>query len=262
MRILVPVKQVARLKEGHLPDGAGRLDPEALEWSLNEWDGFALEAAQQLFEASGEGEGEVVVVSVGEVAAEEGLRTCLARGANRAIRVWEEGLEGVDPLAVARVLAAVAHREQPELILCGAQSSDGASGATGAALAGLLGWARVAVVDGIELDGEDLTVRRELEGGAIEVLRLSLPALLTIQTGIDQPRQANLRAIKLARSRPLEVLTLGELELSSAEVSAAAGSRRVRLIEPERSERAEMLEGSPAEIAKRILELTRRELGS
>ncbi len=202
------------------------------------------------------------MVSVGEEDAEEGLRTCLARGADRAIRVWGEGLEDADPLSVALVLAGVARREQPELILCGAQSSDGASGATGAALAGLLGFSRVAVVEGIEREGEALTVRRELEGGAIEVLRLSLPALLTTQTGINRPRQANLRAIKLARSKPLEVLTLEELELSPAEVSAAAGSRRVRLIEPERSERAEMLEGSPAEIAKRILELTRRELGS
>ena len=236
MRILVPVKQVAG------------------------WDDFALEAAQQLLEASGEGE--VVVVSVGEAAVEEGLRTCLARGADRAIRVWEEALERADALAVARVLAAVARREQPELILCGAQSSDGASGATGAALAGLLEWSRVAVVEGIECDGEELMVRRELEGGAIEVLRLSLPALLTIQTGINRPRQANLRAIKLARSEPLEVLTPAELDLSSTEVSAGAGSRILRLLEPERSERAEMLEGSPAEIAKRILALTRRELGS
>jgi electron transfer flavoprotein beta subunit len=105
MKIVVPVKQVAVLDEEFelLQDRPG-VDPDAIEWELNEWDDFSVEAALQLREA--EGDGEVVVLSVGDEEAEEGLRACLAKGADRAHRIWDDSLEGADPLAVARILAA------------------------------------------------------------------------------------------------------------------------------------------------------------
>lgn len=265
MKILVPVKHVASLRDGAAPDGDGRLAADQLLWAPNEWDAFALEAALAIGESSPDSGGEVLVATVGEERAEESLRFALALGAHRAIRVWDDTLAadaptGPDALAVARVLAAIAERERPELILCGAQSSDTASAATGVALAGLLELAHVAVVDAIECDGERLTVERELEGGASELVRLTLPALLTIQTGANRPRRANLRAIKQARTRPISLLGLGELGLDAATVAAGAGSRTVRLRERPRSSRATPIEGTPAEIAASIATLVEQAL--
>jgi electron transfer flavoprotein beta subunit len=265
VKLLVPVKQVARLKQdavldGAIRDGAGRVAPESLEWQLNECDAFSVEAAVRLVEA--EGAGEVVVAAVGDEHAEEGLLAYLARGADRGVRIWDPALRDADALAVAAVLAALAERERPDLILCGAQSDDAANAATGIALAGLLDLAHVALVVAIERDGERLTVQRELDGGAVEVLRLSPPALLTVQTGINAPRAANLRAIKQAREKPLERLGIDELGLGADTLGAAAGSRIVRLVVPERDTHARMIEGSAEEIAARIAEIVNKELAS
>jgi electron transfer flavoprotein beta subunit len=261
MKIVVPVKQVAALDEEFelLDDGSG-VDPDAIEWELNEWDDFSVEAALQLREA--EGEGEVVVVSLGDEEAEEGLRACLAKGADRAQRVWDDGLEGADPLAVARVLAAAVERESPDLVLCGVQSSDGVHGATGVALAAHLGLPRVAVVKALDYDAgsRSATVERELEGGLVELLRLELPALLTIQTGINEPRYANLRAIKQAKEKPLEVLGLSDLGLEEGAVAAAAGSRVRSMAPPEAGGGAEMLNGSASAVAERIAAIVKERL--
>jgi electron transfer flavoprotein beta subunit len=263
MKLVVAVKQVAALDdEFELLDDGLEVDPDYLEWDLNEWDNFSVEAALQLRESAG-GEGhEVVVVTVGDEEADEGLRSCLAKGADRAIRVWDESLAGADVLAVARVLAAVVERESPDLVLCGVQSSDAVNGATGVALAGYLDLPRVAVITRLEYDasGGALTVDRELEGGLIEVVRVSMPALLTIQTGINEPRYATLRAIKQAREKPLEVKSLEALGMDREAVAAAAGSRTVSLAAPDRGEGAEMLNGSPAAVAARIVEIVQERL--
>lgn len=261
MKIVVPVKQVAVLDEEFelLDDGSG-VDPDAIEWELNEWDDFSLEAALQLSEA--QGEGEVVVISIGDEEAEEGLRACLAKGADRALRVWEGALAGADPLSVARVLAAAVERESPDLVLCGVQSSDAVHGATGVALAAHLGLPRVAVVKALDYDAgsRSATVERELEGGLIELLRVGLPALLTIQTGINEPRYANLRAIKQAREKPMDELGLGDLGLDEEAVAAAAGAHRRRLHPPEAGAGAEIIEGSPAEAAARIADIVKERM--
>jgi electron transfer flavoprotein beta subunit len=258
VKIVVTVKQVAVLDEEFelLEDRPG-VDPDAIEWDLNEWDNFSVEEALQLREAAGEGE--IAVISVGGEEAEEGLRACLAKGADRAVRIWDGGLEGADPLAVARVLAAAVERESPDLVLCGVQSSDGVHSATGVALAEHLGLPRVAVVKALDYDAEAgaATVERELEGGLVELLRVRLPALLTIQTGINEPRYATLRAIKQAKEKPLDVVGLGELGLDSGVVEAAAGSRVRQVAHPDTGEGAEMLDGSPSELAARIAEIVK-----
>jgi electron transfer flavoprotein beta subunit len=260
VKIVVCVKQVAALdEEFELRDDGLGVEPDCLEWDLNEWDSFSLEAALALREQAGGGH-EVVAVSVGDEHAEEGLLGCLARGADRAVRVWDDDvLAGGDVLVMARTLAAVIERERPALVLCGVQSSDAVNGATGAALAGLLGFPRVAVVKQLDLDAQaaTLTVARELEGGLVERLRVALPSLLTIQTGINEPRYATLRAIKQAREKPFETLGLGDLGLEEGELSAIAGARLVSVAPPESGAGAQMLDGSPAELAHRILELVR-----
>ncbi len=259
MKIVVPVKQVASLDdEFELLEDRSGVDPAFVELDLNEWDAFSLEAALQLREGAG-GEGEVVVVTVGDEEAEEALAGCLARGADRALRIWDAQLQDADVLAVARVLAAAVQRESPDLVLCGVQSSDAVNGATGVALAGYLELPHVAVVKQLDYDPVEsaATVKRELEGGLVEVLRVRLPALLTIQTGINEPRYANLRAIKQARDKPLEVRTPEQLGLDAGAIAAAAGSRRRELRAPNRGAGAEMIDGSPGQIAARIVEIVR-----
>jgi electron transfer flavoprotein beta subunit len=259
VKIVVPVKQVAALDDEFelLDDGSG-VDPDFLELDLNEWDTFSLEAALQLRESAGD-DGEVVVVTVGDDESDDALLGCLARGADRAVRVWGESLADADPLAVARVLAGAVARESADLVLCGVQSSDAVNGATGVALAGYLELPHVAVIKQLDFDpaSSTATVKRELEGGLVEVLRVHTPALLTIQTGINEPRYANLRAIKQAREKPLEVVTPDELGVDSSAIAAAAGSRRRGLKHPERGEGAEMIDGSPADVAARIVEIVR-----
>jgi len=212
VKVVVAVKAVATLDdEVELVDDETAVDPDGLEWDVNEWDTFSLEEALTLRDAAGEGE--VVVVTVGDEEAEDSLLACLAKGADRAVRLWDETLAGADPLAVARVLAAGIERESPDLVLCGVQSSDAVNGATGVATAAHLGLPHVAVVKGLDYDAAAgvATVERELEGGLVEVLRVRVPALLTIQTGINEPRYATLRAIKQARDKPLDELGLADL---------------------------------------------------
>jgi electron transfer flavoprotein beta subunit len=268
MKILVPVKHVASLPDGVVPDGDGALAADLLQWAPNEWDAYALEAALALIESAPGDGAEVVVVTVGAEHAEESLRAGLALGANRAVRVWDDSFApaetrgGLDPLSIAHVLAALAERERPDVILCGAQSSDAAAAATGVALAGLLDLAHVAVVTGIEYDGERLTVERELDGGASEVLALRLPALLTVQTGANSPRRANLRAIKQARAQPIATFSLDEPGLDRATLARLAGSRTLGLRERERSRRAQPIDGTPAEIAAQIAAIVERALSA
>lgn len=262
MKILVPVKHVARLGEEIAADRSGASGPtvtltsDALAWAPNEWDAFSLEAALTLRDSAAQDGGEVVVVTVGEERDEESLRAALAMGADRAIRVWDETLDALhdraDALSVARMLAGVAAAESPDLILCGAQSADIANAATGVALAGLLDLAHVAAVTAIDRDDAQLIVQRELEGGAVELLGVSLPALLTVQSAASAPRRPNLRAIKQARAQAVSVLELGDIGLDRDAVSAAAGARVIALQTRPPGGAATLLEGSPAEIAASI----------
>jgi len=228
-------------------------DPEQPTWEINDWDRFALEAALELRDAHG---GEVVAITVADQGADDLLLDCLATGADRAVRLDDGALEP-EPLSIARALAPAVAREEPDLVLCGAQSSDAANGATGAALAGLLDLARVAVVRGLRYDdiARAFEVDRELEGGLVERISVATPALLSVQTGINRPRRPNLRAIKRAGDKPREVVEV-------ADPGAPAGSRVRRERPPERGAGAEMLEGDAAEIARRIAEIIDARLAS
>ena len=190
-----------------------------------------------------------MVVTVGDAEAESVLRRCLAMGADRAIRVEAEP---VDPISTARSLAAVVAAEAPDLVLTGVQSADSVQGSTGVALAELLGLPRVAVVIELDWDGSGpATVHRELEGGLVDVVEADTPALLTIQTGINEPRYATLRAIKQAEQHEIAVVP----------ADGGEPSYRVRrMFPPSRGAGAEMLNGSPAVVAQRIVELVRERL--
>jgi electron transfer flavoprotein beta subunit len=262
VKIVVPVKQVAALDdEFELRDDGRGVDPDFIEWDLNEWDNFSLEAALQIRDA-GEGDGEVIVLSVGDEETDEGLRTCLAKGADRAVRIWDDSLADADALQVARALAAAVEREGPDLVLCGVQSSDAVNSATGIAVAGHLGLPHVAVVKAIDYDARgSATVERELEGGLVEVVRVRTPALLTVQTGINEPRYATLRAIKQAKDKPLDVVEPGDLGLDADALAGAAGSRVRSLGHPEKGEGAQILEGGPSDVAAKIADLVKEKVG-
>jgi len=246
VRIVVCVKQVGSLgDEVEFTDDERDVDPDYLDYALNEWDSYATEEALRLREAAGDGE--VVAVTVGEEDAEDAMRRALAMGADRGIRVWSDELAGADPITVARALAEVVRAEEPDLVFCGVQSSDAVQAATGAALAEVLDLPRVAVVTKIELGSGTATVHRELEGGLVDVVEVDTPAVLTIQTGINEPRYATLRAIKQAEQKEIEVREPSDLGTPAARVR--------RMFVPPKGEGAEMLDGSPVEIAGRIKEL-------
>ncbi len=260
MKILVPIKQVAQLdEEFELSDDGSGIDPDFVELELNEWDSFSTEAALRVGESAGE-DFEVVVVTIGDEEAGEALRTVLAMGADRAIRVWDESLEQADPMQIARILAAVVEREQPDLVLAGVQSSDAAHGVTGIALAGFTGLTHVAVVRSLELDGGELKLERELEGGLIELLSVALPALITVQTGANDPRYANLRAIKQAGSKPMEELDPAALGLDADTLAAVRAASVSSHAKPEQGSRAEILDGD--DVGRRLADIIRDRVAS
>jgi electron transfer flavoprotein beta subunit len=263
MKILVAVKQVAALDEDFEIRADGRdVDPDFLVRDLNEWDDYSLEEAMKIKEAATTPV-EVVAVCVGPKDADEALRKCLAKGADRAIRVWDESLAEADSIAIARVIAAVARREKPQLLLAGAQASDHAFASTGVAVAALLDWAHAAVITTLDYTPGAMSavLRRELEGGVLHEMQIETPAVLTLQLGINTPRYASLRSIKQAAAKPIEVLTPADLGMPSAEVGAAGSASRVRRMYVPEKGRAQMIEGSVAEQAARIAQLIRERTG-
>ena len=254
MKIVVCVKQVASLgDEVEFTDDELDVDPDYLEFAINEWDSYATEEALRIKEAAGD-EGEVVVVTVGDEDAEDAMRRAMAMGADRAVRVDSEGLPTGDPIATARALAEVVQRESPDLVFAGVQSSDAVQGATGVALAQLLGLPRVAVVKKVEWDAGAgrAVVHRELEGGLVDVTEVDTPAVLTIQTGINEPRYATLRAIKQAEQKEIEVV--------APDGPGEPAVRVRRMFVPPKGEGAEMLGSDAAGVAQKIKALVEEKL--
>lgn len=250
----MPVKQIGKLgDEFRFADDQRSIAAEYFEYLLNEWDDTALEQALKTVEALGGGE--VVVVTVGPPEAEETLRKALAKGAHRGVRVWDASLADADPVAVARLLAGVAAQEQPDLIIAGAQSGDQSNGATGTALARLLGLPCAALVVATDWNGKDaITVTRELEGGLQHKVRIDTPALITMQTGANVPRYATMRMVKLARSKPI-----AELAADASEGAYRAAATHKMFVPP--ATRAQMLEGGASEVAAAVIKIIQEKMG-
>ena len=264
MKILVAVKQVAALDEDFTIRGDGRdVDPDFLIRDTNEWDDFSLEEAVKIKEAASEPV-EVVTVSVGPEEVDESLRKCLAKGADRAIRIWDSAIEGSDSIAIARVLAAVAKREAPQMLFAGVQSSDQAFASTGIAAAAFLGWPHAAVVSSLTYSpgAKSAVIRRELEGGLLHEVEIQCPAVLTIQLGINTPRYASLRSIKQAAAKPIELLSLADIALGNAEVGEAGSLSRVRRMYVPNKGRAQLIEGDAVQQAARLADIIREYKGA
>ncbi|WP_312911420.1 electron transfer flavoprotein subunit beta/FixA family protein [Natronosalvus caseinilyticus] len=257
MKVLVPVKEVATVEDEFEIDGT-TIDERYLGADLNEWDDYAIEEAVQL-EEDGIVD-EVVTVTIGDEETEQTIRQALAKGADRAIRVWDDTLEDVDLLDVGAkvaILEAIVEAEDPDLVLTGVQSGDDSFGATGVALAEAVGYQWGAVVNQLDLGAGDETasVHRELEGGIEELTEIDLPAVLTIQTGINEPRYASLRGIRMAQRKDLDHQTLADL---GVEADAVAGDLRLTaMYEPESESDTTVFEGGADETAAALADLLR-----
>ncbi len=199
MKILVPVKRVLdyNVKPRVKADGTG-VDLANVKMSMNPFDEIAVEEAIRLREKGAATE--VIVVSIGEAKAQETLRTALAMGADRAILIVSE--EKVEPLGVAKLLAKVAAEEAPGLIILGKQAIDDDNNQTGQMLAGLLGWGQGTFASAVVVEGDTVTVTREVDGGA-ETERFTMPAIVTTDLRLNEPRYASLPNIMKAKSKPL-----------------------------------------------------------
>ena len=268
MKIVVAVKQVAALDEDfEIRADKKDVEEDFLIYDLNEWDDFSLEEAMKIKETSlaeGGADVEVVVVSVGPDRVDESLRKCLAKGADRAIRVWDDAIEGSDAIAIGKLLAAVIKKEAPDMVFAGVQSSDQAYASTGISTAAYLGWPHAAVVANLEYKpGNNVAlIRRELEGGISQEVEINCPAVLTIQLGINKPRYASLRGIKQAAAKPIEAWSLGDIGLSASDVGASNSMSRVRRMYIPEKGRAQMIEGTIVEKAARIIEIIKEFKGA
>jgi electron transfer flavoprotein beta subunit len=255
MKVLVAVKEVVTVEDDFELDGV-TVAEEYIEYDLNEWDDYAVEEAVQIKEA-GE-DVEVVTVTIGPERAEETIRMALAKGADRAIRVWDDALAEqplLDVGAKTRMLAAVVEAEEPDLVLSGVQAGDDAFGATGVSVADAVGFQWAAVVNGLEIDGDVAAVRRELEGGVEERSDVELPTVLTIQTGINEPRYASLRGIRQAQSKEIAAQSLEDLGIDAAAVEASLDLTDA--YEPESESETRYFEGGADEQAAALADVLR-----
>jgi electron transfer flavoprotein beta subunit len=252
MKIIVAIKQVpARDSQLRIASSGKSIDEADLSFEINEPDAYALEEALQLKEKHG---GEVIALCAGPARAGQTIREALAKGADRALHIEEENIATYDPLAAARLLAAALKPESPDLILTGLQSDDLGYGQTGVILAELLGLPHATIIMQVEKQNSGIRVKRELEDGWFQHVEMPLPALLTIQSGINKLRYATLMGIKKAKTKEVKKLTAAALG-----VTPSSSILIERLHFPERSKQTQLLEGSPKEAAAKLVEKLRFE---
>jgi electron transfer flavoprotein beta subunit len=247
MKILVAIKQVPVRDSALRISSTGRwIDESDLSYEINEPDAYALEEALRLKEKLG---GEVVALCAGPSRAQQTIREALAKGADRAIHVELETLQEFDTLGVARLLAGAARPESADLILTGLQSDDLGSGQSGVVMAELLELPHSTIIMQVEVEGSNLRVKRELEDGWFQHIAMPLPAVLTIQSGINKLRYATLMGIKRAKTKEIKKITAADLGVTTA---ATASIEKVYL--PQKSKQAQILEGDPKSAAAKLIE--------
>jgi electron transfer flavoprotein beta subunit len=249
MKIAVCLKQVVtREWPLRVDQGAAWIRDQDASYEMNEPDAYALEEALRLKEKHG---GEVVVCSAGPARAAQVIREALARGADRAIHVEDERFVRADPFAVADALAAAIKEDAFDLVLAGLQSDDQGFAQVGVVLAERLGMPHATIIMDVQVTGGGLRVKRELEGGWFQWIAMPLPALLTIQSGINQLRYATLKGIMAAKKK--------EIRKVAAPPASADRQPIVRLYVPEKGKQTRMIDGVPAEAAKELVRLLREE---
>lgn len=247
MKIIVSIKQVPMRDSQLRVDANGRwIQENDLSFEINEPDAYALEEALQLKEKHG---GEVIALCAGPARASQTIREALAKGADRALHIEEEKLASFDTLGLAKLLAKAVESEKPDLILTGLQSDDLGYGQTGVVLAEILGLPHGTIIMAVEKTDGGIRVKRELEDGWFQNVEMPLPAVLTIQSGINKLRYATLMGIKKAKTKEIKRLTTGELGVAPAPTAVI---ERVYL--PQRTKQTQMLEGNAKETAAKLVE--------
>ncbi len=246
MKIIVCIKEVPARDSQLRLDSSGRwIDEGEVTFEINEPDAYALEAGLQLKEKHG---GEVIALCAAPERAGRSIREALAKGADRALHV-EEQVSSWDTLSLARLLANAAASEKPDLILTGLQSDDLGYGQTGVVMAELLGLPHATIIMAVDVVDGGIRVKRELESGWFQNIQMPLPAVLTIQSGINKLRYATLMGIKKAKTKEIRRLSAGELGVTP---SPTATITRVYL--PEKSKQTQMLDGDARTAAAKLIE--------
>ena len=249
MKITVCIKQVpTREWQPRLNDDKTWIRDQDASLEMNEPDAYALEEALRLREKHG---GEVVVCSAGPARVHTVIREALARGADRAIHVEHDSLGSADAFVLADALAAAMQEEKFDLVLTGLQSDDQGHGQTGVILAERLGIPSSTIIMDVQIESGSLRVKRELEGGWFQWIAMPLPALLTIQSGINQLRYATLKGIMAAKKKEIRKAGLPD--------GLQPAQQIVGLAVPTRSKQTQMITGSPAEAAKELVRRLRDE---
>jgi len=254
MEILVCVKRVPDTAENEFElNGAGNdLDRDDLVYSVNEWDNYAVEEAIQMVDNAG---GSVTVITVGDDESEEVLRREMAMGANNGVLLSDDAFEGSDGRGIAAILKAEIEKGSYDLILTGAQADEGA-GQVGGMVAAMLDYPYASLVNKIDvIDDKNIKVGREIEGGNQEMNEIELPCVLSIQTGINEPRYVGIRGIRKVAKVEIPVKGVSDLGLDAGSVGdVGAKTRRVDYFVPDMGDGAEMLEGSTDEIIGKLIE--------
>jgi len=248
MKIAVCIKQVpTREWQPRLNDSKTWIREQDASYEMNEPDAYALEEALRLKEKHG---GEVVVCSAGPARVAQVIREALARGADRAIHVEDETLGGADAFVISAALASAMKEERFDLVLTGLQSDDQGFAQTGVILAERLGLPHATIIMEVDVRDAALRVKRELEGGWFQWVSLPMPAVLTIQSGINQLRYATLKGIMAAKKKEIR---------KTPAVAAAPKQKIAALYVPEKGKKTQMISGSPAEAAKELVKRLREE---
>jgi electron transfer flavoprotein beta subunit len=253
LKILVCLKQVPQKDAPLKLNDAGTWIREDVSYEVNEPDAYALEEALRQKEKH---TGEVVVITSGPARAQQVLREALAKGADRAIHLEDDKFVGLDAFNTAKALSAAIKDEKFDLIFTGLQSDDYGYAQTGVILAELLGWPHATIIMQIEKTDGGIRVKRELEAGYFQYVDMPTPAVLTIQSGINKLRYATLIGIKQAKNKPMRKVALAEVQSAVAENL----QRIERLYVPQKTKKTEVIEGPPAEVAKKIVDKLRNEL--
>jgi electron transfer flavoprotein beta subunit len=262
MEIIVCIKRVPETADTDIviDETARDIERGGLVFDINEWDNYAVEEAILLKEKHG---GSITVISLGPEEANQTLRKALAMGVDQAIRLTDPAFEGSDGYAIARALAKAIDPLPFDLILTGVQAEDDGCGQVGPTLAEILGIRHAAVVNKIEEIGNGRArVLRELEGGLDEVVDLELPAVLTIQSGINEPRYVSIMGIRRVAKMEIKVLDLPELAMKPDE-AGEPGSMTVveRIFFPPLGEGAQILEGTADEVAGKVVSILKEKGG-
>ena len=258
MKIVVCLKQVPS-RDAILKMNASStwVEEADIGFEVNEPDVYALEEGLRLKEKLG---GEVVVCTLGPARAGQAIKEALAKGADRALHLDDVAFANLDAHGTARVLAAAIRRENPDLVLTGLQSDDLGFAQTGVILAEMLGLPHSTIVMEIQAEGNQLKVKRELEGGWFQWIEMPLPAVLTIQSGINKPRYASLKGIMAAKKKPLQKLAAQDLELDTEALKPRQVISRIYI--PQKTAQTEFIQGSPKEIAEQLVDKLKNEARS